>query len=500
MLKEHNKENEVCAGATTFAAGVFAILFAIFLTIPLAVNIATNSGDVAGFTAAIFVSAILGIQCILGGKIGRISKAEAIYLACFVWILLALIAAIPFTVSESTNLSYSDALFEAMSGLTTTGATVLCNLQEKSPGILLWRAMLHAIGGLGIITIGIFLLPWLKVSALKDMYYTESSGRMLKHGIFRAILHTVCIYIALTVLCIACYKVAGMSMFDAICHGLSTVSTGGFSNYDDSFMHFNSVTIELIAITFMLLASCPFIAYIQVIFEHKFSCKQFIFFVAVTLSFALLVSISPSHPGATYLTSLRYAVFTIVSFSTSTGFVNCNYNDWTLAVIIGIVLTICGGCSGSTNGGIKMHRIMILLESAYKHVCTALRLCRSPSENFSHQHLSSLHEACSFLVLYILIFCITCIALSWDGLGLATIITATSSTLSNTGIGVGDYIGPSGNFAGFPQHIKVMLVIVMLTGRLEIMPVMAFLVSALQISIRKMLKVLRIEKILDMFP
>ncbi|MCU7611302.1 TrkH family potassium uptake protein [Anaplasma capra] len=470
-----------------FVQGAFAALFAFFFLIPIAVDAYTREGDWAGFAFALFVCVVVGIACLLNGKSGRIGRREAVYLVCAIWVMLPMLAAIPFVVSSTTQLSYIDALFEAMSGLTTTGATVLSNLPDKSSGILLWRAMLNFIGGLGVVAVGMLLLPFLKVVGLRDVYGTESaSARQYKFGNFGTVLCITCLYVVLLVMCALAYRVVGMSVFDALCHAMSTVSTGGFANYDSSLGYFNSAAVEVIAIVFMLLSSCPFVAYLGLIFDGRFQFGQFAVFVCMMAVFSLLVAINlyskGTFVGADFLSVLRSTTFQLVSLATSTGFVNCDYSAWGFLATLCTILTLCGGCSGSTNSGLKIYRVVILIRCGYAHVRGILS--RGHTTELATKLLREealLPEVGAFFFVYVFVFCVACILVSWDRDDFATIVTSVSATLSNTGPGVGEVIGPIGTYASLSTTVKSVLIVLMLIGRLELVPV-ALLFSLLQSS------------------
>ncbi|ACZ48922.1 potassium uptake protein [Anaplasma centrale str. Israel] len=489
-----------------FIQGVFSLLFALFLSIPMVVDVCMGGGDWESFATAFSVSAAVGAVCLHGGKSGPIGRHETIYLICAVWIVLPMLAAIPFFVSDTTGLTYVDALFETVSGLTTTGATVLSNLHAKSPGILLWRVMLNFIGGLGVIAIGVLLLPCLKVVGLKDIYGVESpTVRQFKLSIFRAVLYITCLYVVLLVLCAAAYKIAGMSVFDAICHAMSTVSTGGFANYDDSLGHFDSVAIEIIAIVFMLLSSCPFVVYLRLVLEGRFQSKQFAVFVCVLAAFSLLGAINLYNrgvlPGEEFPAVLLRATFILVSLATSTGFANCDYSTWSFLAVTGTILTLCGGCSGSTNSGLKMHRIVILVRGGYRYVKNLLMQApfATPHKQSVREEEALLPEAGAFFFLYVFVFCIACIIVAWGESDLATIVTSVSSTFANTGPGIGEVVGPNGTYASLSVTVKCVLTVLMLVGRLELVPVFVLLLSLLQGSVGRLLRVRNGAKMLDMF-
>ena len=466
-----------------FFVGMFSAMLAVFLLVPLSVNLVERY-DWRSFAVADVIALLVGVGCLVGGKKPRsLQGNDAIYLTCIVWGVLVLLSAVPFFLSSTAQLSPIDAVFESMSGLTTTGATVMSNLYAKSPGVLLWRAMLNAMGGLGVITIGIFLLPGMRMAGLKGIYSPEAVGRKFRFGIFKTVACIVAVYLALMTLCMLCYRVAGMSTFDAVCHAFTTVSTGGFSNYDDSIKHFQNVKIEIIAMVFMLAASCPLVVYLKLLLDGKFHSSQYLAYLAVIALSVCMGTINLyTSKGLTGWESLRYAAFTIVSLSTSTGYTNAEYSGWIFISVFGVVLTICGGCSGSTNSGLKIHRLYRLFRFVFEYIRSVLSgiefvFSGSNGKRVEHQ------EAVVVFVLMISILCVTSVFIALSGYDFTTVITSVTSTLSNTGIGVGEVVGPSGNFSSFGTAVKALLCVVMLLGRLEIVPIVVFFYTVLRIGI-----------------
>ncbi|QJC27855.1 TrkH family potassium uptake protein [Anaplasma platys] len=471
--------------AAVFFVGMFSVMLAVFLLVPLSVNL-IDGHDWKSFAVADLLSLTVGLGCLVGGKKPRSFQGnDAIYLTCIVWIVLGFLSAVPFFLSSTARLGLMDAVFESMSGLTTTGATVMSELYKKSPGILLWRAMLNAMGGLGVITIGIFLLPGMRMVGLKGIYSPEAVGRKFRFGIFKTVACIVGVYLSLMVLCMLSYRVAGMSTFDAICHAFTTVSTGGFSNYDDSIKHFNNIKIEIIAMVFMLAASCPLVAYLQVLLDGKFHSSQYLSYLAVIVLSVIISTISlysGNTAGLTVWEALRYAAFTIISLSTSTGYSNADYSGWIFISVFGVVLTICGGCSGSTNSGLKIHRLHRLFRFVFEYI----RGVMSGAELVSPRNDGKRAEHQEAFVVFVFmsgILCVTCAFIALGGYDFAAVVTSVTAILSNTGIGVGEIVGPAGNFAGFSAGAKVVFCIIMLLGRLEIIPVLIFFYTVLRIGI-----------------
>ncbi|MGN7661603.1 MAG: TrkH family potassium uptake protein [Anaplasma sp.] len=474
---------------SVFTLGVFSVLFSLMFLAPMVTDILMGGRDWESFASAFSISAIVGAVCVFGGRSCSIGKSEAGLLTCIVWVVLPALAALPFVFSSTSHLSYIDALFESMSGLTTTGATVLCNLDTKSPGMLLWRAMLNFIGGLGVITMGILLFPLLKVVGIVDMCGAESSERKFRFGVFKTIQCIICVYVILCTLCALLYNMAGMSVFDAICHAMSTVSTGGFANYDDSIEHFDSLCIEVIAVAFMMLASCPFVVYLKLIFDGKLQLRQFVVFVGVLLTFSVLGTAylcKDNIPDGGFFKTLWHVTFTFVSLATSTGFVCYDYGGWRFIALSGTILSLCGGCSGSTNSGVKMHRIMILAHYGYKYLQGALQQGSLVAYSARRAGTEPLLRVHSFFFVYVLTFCAGCVVVSWIEGDITTVVTSVSSTFANTGPGLGEVIGPRGTYAPLAGSTKLVLTVMMLVGRLELVPFFVLLFSMLQGGARRL--------------
>ncbi|MFV9838773.1 MAG: TrkH family potassium uptake protein [Aaplasma endosymbiont of Hyalomma asiaticum] len=482
-----------CFRTMVFVVGMFSIVTSGFLLVPMLLNL-LHENDWDCFCYASVISSIVGILCTTNGrKLCSIHGTGVISLACFVWIVQIMLSAVPFVLSDTARLSFVDAIFEATSGLTTTGATVMSGLNDMSYGILLWRAMLNAMGGLGVITVGIFLLPDLGIACFREMYGTEGIGRKFRFGVFRTVMYITVTYITLILACAVSYRAAGMGTFDAICHALTTVSTGGFSNYDDSIEHFQSIKIECIAVVFMLLASCPFVAYIRLAIDRKFRSSQyFVYLCILAIGTAVCVVGFPKDAvkEGWLLDAIRFSLFSIVSLSTSTGYSNCDYSEWSYIAVLGTVLAVCGGCTGSTNSGVKMRRLQELTASVLDYVRSLLK-GGSTIVTTNNSKQSGRIEAGTVFFLYFVVFCISSVLVVGKEHDYVTAITAVTSTLSNTGIGVGKIAGPAGDLAVLAPGIKLILSAVMFLGRLEIIPVMVFLATILRIGICWMSKIFR---------
>ncbi|WP_339046971.1 TrkH family potassium uptake protein [Candidatus Mesenet endosymbiont of Phosphuga atrata] len=469
-----------------FIIGILLLPLSIIMTIPAVTNLLFGY-EWKGFIISSAITLFFSIVFSLLGKLSKLNSVKDFAVTSCVWFVLPLFAAIPFLFE--TSISYVDAVFETISGITTTGATILSHLHEKSPGILLWRAILSGIGGLGIITIGIIIFPSLKFAGLRNLLASESSEVAKKKlpNIVHTVAHITIVYCIFIFLCILLYYFAGMSIFDAICHGISTVSTGGFANYDDSLAHYNSIKIEIIAVTFMLLGACPFLTYLKMTKRLYFYDEQILYFIGIIIVSVLITfiwihfsNICLDNKTDRDFILFRYSIFSIVSLTTSAGFTICDYSNWCFIVVFAFFLTLIGGCSGSTSGGVKIFRIVVLIKAvkAYFHDVVNPNETNVVKLNGKILEDEEIKSIFIYFFLYISIFTIATIAMSFiSKVDFITSLSAISAALTNSGPGFGAIIGPSGNYATFSNSTKLLLSLVMLIGRLEILPVFAFLSS-----------------------
>ncbi|HHI71917.1 MAG TPA: TrkH family potassium uptake protein [Rhodobacteraceae bacterium] len=374
------------------------------------------------------------------------------------------------------NLSFTDAFFESMSAVTTTGSTIMSGLDTTPRDILLWRGILQWLGGVGFIVTGMALLPMLKVGGMQ-LFRTESSDqgeKELKSSTMFAAA-TFWAYLSLTVACMTVYSIGGMSFFDALVHSLTTLSSGGFSNYDASFGHFDSSFLQWSATFFMGCAGIPFAWYIRAVRKQDFRSEQVRVYLAVVAGVTLLMTFWLSaFRGFDVLDALRLVAFNVVSAVTTTGYATTDYTTWGgLAAVVFFLLTASGGCTGSTAGGAKMMRWIILVRSLkvqisrirYPHGIFTLKYeGKTVSQNV-------LDGVMSFFVFYIFTVVIIAAVLSLIGLDFSTAISGALTSVANVGPGVGNIIGPAGNFADLPDSAKWVLFFGMYVGRLEMLTV-----------------------------
>ena len=462
--------------------GYLLTIISIAMLVPLIADFILSNSDWYAFFTAFFITSFIGVSLILTcqqDKIKDVTVREAFILTSFSWFALVCFAALPFYFSELT-MSFTDAFFEAMSGLTTTGATVLSNLDFAPPGILIWRAMLQWVGGIGIIVMAIAILPLLRIGGMQ-LFRTESSdkndkilprARQMSLAISK-------IYLCFTVICAFSYSFAGMNLFDSVLHAMTTVSTGGFATHDSSISFYNSRTIEMVAIIFMILGSLPFLIYIKMLrgdLKALLTDNQIIFFFCMLVGFVLLtIYWLVEHKGFDLNGATRLAIFNITAIMTTTGFASANYNVWgEFILILFFMLTVVGGCTGSTTGGIKIFRFQILYITAKYQIFKLIQphgIYRIQyNKNIVSETVSS--AVLSFFILFCLCFFVITMLLAISGLDFITSLSGAAAALANVGPGLGDIIGPTGNYGEINDFAKWILALAMLVGRLEIFTIL----------------------------
>lgn len=469
--------------------GMLLGILAVTMLIPAAVDLAYQHRESYGFVGASLITGFAGAMLWLGNRghtRSELNLRQAFLLTVLTWIVVTLFASLPMMFGHS-HLHPVDAFFETMSGLTTTGATVIVGLDRLPPGILLWRALLHAMGGIGIIVVALALLPVLRVGGMQ-LFRAESADKAQKllPSTGQLALAIAKVFAVLAALCTMAYLLGGMSLLDAVCHALSTVSTGGFSNYDASFGHFRSGYLEGVALVFMIAGSIPFTVYIG-LSSRKMTPKmlphlldgQVRWFLAVCAATSLVMGLwvyattADSFPHA-----MRLATFNVVSTITTTGFVSADYMQWgAAAAMVFFALYFIGGCTGSTTGSIKIFRYQVLFQAIRRiafrlinpHGVMSLKLNETP---VSEETLTSVM---AFIFLFFLTMFVIALGLTLTGLDFLTALSCAASAISGVGPGLGDIAGPVGTFAGLPDAAKLMLCAGMLLGRLEIFTVLVLL-------------------------
>ena len=461
-----------------FTLGILQIILGIFMLIPILVQFFFKEIDSSFFGASI-ITIIFGTLFFLSNldHDKKLNLQQAFLLTALSWLSIAIFGSLPLIFSE-VNFSFTNAFFESMSGITTTGSTIIPNLEEMPKAILLWRAILQWLGGIGIIVMAITLMPIMNVGGMQlfKISNSDSSEKILPKSKEIA-LRLIYIYSGLTTLCAISYKILGMNTFDSITHSMTTIATGGFSNYNESIGFFNSFSIEISAMIFIILGSLPFIAYIKFLNGNRrifFSDIQIRTFLKIILISILILSIYLFLDKSSEL-NFRTVLFNVISILTGTGYVNAQFDNWGgFPLIIFIGLMFIGGCAGSTTCGIKIFRFQIL----YSIVLNQLKKIIYPKGIFVLKYNQSpvddkfTASIISFIYMYLVIFFAITALLSLTGLDFITSISGAATSISNVGPGLGSTIGPNGNFSSLPDISKWILSFGMILGRLELFAIL----------------------------
>ena len=461
--------------------GLLLCIESLALLIPMFFDLINQNQDWKQFFFISCLTFLVGLVLYVGFKKEniKINLRQAFLLTILSWFLIAFFGSLPF-IYTSSSLNFTDAFFEAVSGITTTGSTVIINLEILSEGILIWRSLLQWFGGIGIIVLAVAILPTLQIGGMQllHMEHDDPYEKTLPK-INKFIFEIISLYVSLTILCFFFYYIFGMTAFDSLIHSMSTISTGGFSNHSLSFGYFESYSLENVSIIFMILGSLPFVIFIQFIHGQKMSIfkddqiKLFLFLLLIII-FVTTVWLA-NYLKIDFLQSIRLATFNITSILTGTGYTSSNYNNWGgFGLLIILMIMFIGGCAGSTTGGIKIFRFQIL----FRGVRLQIKKLTKPHAVFlmkfnnktvtENTYLSII----SFFFIYILLFIFTAVSLSLFGLDFLTALSASASAISNVGPGIGERIGPNGNYASINDLAKCILAITMLVGRLEIFTIL----------------------------
>lgn len=464
--------------------GILLLILSATMLLPVLIDLAHNSPDWRVFAASQIVTAFVGFALIFTNheKKNTLNLRQTFVLTTLSWFFLTGFAALPFFFAQE-NLGYAAAFFEAMSGLTTTGSTVLAGLDELPKGILFWRAMLQWLGGIGFLIIALAILPLLQVSGMQ-IFKTQSFGmeKVLPSASQMAV-YIFMIYIVLTLSCTMFYYIADMSFFDAIAHAMSTVSTGGFSTYDSSIGYFNSRLIDVICIVFMILGALPFVLYMRMMKggdnRALIDDSQVRTFMSLLGVFTAVIAFYLMFTGQYgFFDSLINAGFMMTTLMTTTGFTGKDYTVWgSLAIGIAFAAMYMGACSGSTSGGIKTFRLQIL----WAMVQQQIRRLIVPHGVF-HVHYSGKvvdptvqTSVAVFFFVHIMTWLFITILLHLTGMDFTTAVSGAISSVSNIGPGLGHMIGPSGTFAALPEPALWVLSIAMMMGRMEFLTLFVLL-------------------------
>ena len=471
-----------------FIIGLLLFCLAATMSIPVAVDYFAGHGTWVALARAAMVTCFVGLAMAVAFRtnVMQLNTSQIFALTTFSWLFIATFAALPFYVS-TLPLDFTDSFFEAMSGITTTGATLINGLDDLSPGILLWRALLQWLGGIGIVVIAVAILPILKVGGMQ-IFRSESSDRSEKvmPRVAQVAAGIGLVYVFLTVWCTILLWAEKMPIFDAIVHAMTTISTGGFSTKDASIAFFKNDTIEWIIIFFMCMGAMPFVLYVRLFrgqFAPFFFDTQVKWFFAIVFIFITLI-ISYRFMFHDYVNTydvIRGTVFNTISVLTGTGYASEDYATWgNFPIMIFFLLMFIGGCTGSATGGIKVFRVKVMISNVIAQLQRLLRPNAIVMTYYNKKPIpdSIVSSVGIFIFVFMLTFFIVSVMIASFGYDFLTSASVTASALGNVGPGLGAVAGPTGNYASFPNGAKWVLSFAMLLGRLELFTVLVLLVPS----------------------
>ena len=464
-----------------FAIGILLVILGVFMFMPFIVQLIFDEKN-STFISSASITIFIGILLVLANseEDRKLNLQQAFLLTVLSWLSIAIFGCLPFMFSD-LSLSFIDSFFESMSGITTTGSTIISNLDNAPKGILLWRAILQWLGGIGIIVMAITILPLLNIGGMQlfRMEGSDTTEKILPKT-REVTLIISSIYLTLTFVCGIAYWFAGMNIFDSVAHSMTTIATGGFSTYSDSIGYFKNPKIEIVSIIFIILGSLPFIVYLKFvkgnkkIFFEDVQIKGLIYILVISVLLMFLYLISKNNEFS-FLENLRISTFNVVSILSGTGYVTSDFSLWgKFPLIFFLFLMFIGGCAGSTTCGIKIFRLQILgyfilnqiKKLAYPHGIFPIK--------YNNEKISNtfIYSIITFIFIYFFIFFILATLLSLNGLDFVTAVSGAATAISNVGPGLGDIVGPNGNFQTLPTFSKLSLSFGMLLGRLELFAVL----------------------------
>lgn len=458
--------------------GTLLMVFSLTLIAPLIMAFVSEDGTEAGFVSALAITLFSGFALWLPTRKSRreLRTRDGFLVTSLFWIVLGLFGALPFALHDGLNLTVTDAIFESMSGLTTTGATVITGLDDLPRSLLFYRQQLQWLGGIGIIVVAVAVLPMLGIGGMQ-LYQAETPGPSKDSKLTPRITETAkalaLVYLLLTVLCAVSYRLAGMSWFDAVCHSFSTVAIGGFSTHDASMGYFESPAILMISSLFMFIAAINFGLHFTAWNRRRIDIyrkdSETVFFSAV-LALCIIITCAMLLVTGTFDTkdSLIHGLFQAVSITTTTGFATSDFAHWPgFLPLMLLMFSFMGGCAGSTGGGIKAMRLMLVYKQGIREMKQLVHPnAIIPLKAGRHRVPASVVSAVwSFLAVYLAVFVVMMIALTGTGLDFETSFSAVAASLNNLGPGLGQV---AAHYADINDPSKWILCVAMLLGRLEV--------------------------------
>jgi len=470
-----------------FIIGILLIVLGTFMLVPYSIQILYDEKS-HSFLSSSFITIFIGVLLVLTNlqKENRLNLQQTFLFSTSAWITIALFGSIPFVLSN-LNLSISDAFFESMSGITTTGSTIIVQLDSASKSILLWRAIMQWLGGIGIIVMAITVLPLLKVGGMQlfKMESSDNPEKILPRTVEIASI-IILIYLFLTLSCAVFYWFFGMGVFDSIAHSMTTIATGGFATHNDSIGYFKSSNIEIVATIFIVLGSVPFISYLKFlkgnkkIFFQDVQIRGLIYLILISIIVMFFYLLLNNNENS-LMEGLRISSFNVVSILSGTGYVTDDFGLWgKFPLIFFLFLMFIGGCAGSTACGIKIFRLQMLflfLNNQVKKLFSpnSISVIKYNNQKISESYINSV---IIFIFAYLFLFMFLAILLSISGLDFLSAISGAATSISNVGPGLGEMIGPNGNFKSIPDISKWILSFGMLLGRLELFAVLVLFIPS----------------------
>ena len=464
-----------------FAIGILLIILGVFMLIPFVVQLIYGQQN-STFLSSAFFTSFIGVLLVLTNQEEnkKLNLQQAFLLTSLSWLSIAIFGCLPFLLSD-LKLSFVDSFFESMSGITTTGSTIIINLDDAPKGILIWRAILQWLGGIGIIVMAITILPLLNIGGMQlfKLEGSDTTEKILPRT--REVTLIISgIYILLTLLCGVAYWFFGMSIFDSIAHSMTTIATGGFSTHSESIGYFQNPKIEIVSIVFIIFGSIPFIAYLKFIKGNrkiflKDSQIQGLIYILIFSILLMFLYLFFSNNQYSFLENFRISTFNVLSILSGTGYVTTDFSLWgKFPLIFFLFLMFIGGCAGSTTCGIKIFRFQILWHFVINQIKRLVYPRGVFPIKYNNEKISNsfIYSIITFIFLYFFIFFILATLLSLDGLDFVAAISGSATAISNVGPGLGDLIGPNGNFSSLPSFSKLSLSFGMLLGRLEMFAVL----------------------------
>ena len=464
-----------------FMIGVLLVVLGFSMMAPYAMQLVYNE-DSHSFISSAFVTIFIGILFVLANleKEFKLNLRQTFLFSTLAWLMVATFGSLPFILSPK-EFTFSEAFFESMSGITTTGATIITNLDNSPKSILLWRAIMQWLGGIGIIVMAITILPLLKVGGMQlfKMEGPDTTEKILPRTIEVATI-IISTYFSLTLLCGFFYWIFGMSIFDSVSHAMTTIATGGFSTHNDSIGFFKSSNIEIIASIFIVLGSIPFISYLKFIkgnnkiFFKDVQIKGLIYLIVISVLIMFVYLLFINYESS-FLEKVRISSFNVISILSGTGYVTDDFGLWgKFSLIFFLFLMFIGGCAGSTACGIKIFRLQMLVIFLKNQIKKLIYPNSIIINKYNNQKISDpfINSVLIFIFSFLFIFLIIAMLLSISGLDFLSAISGAASAISNVGPGLGDMIGPNGNYKAIPDVSKWILSIGMLLGRLELFAVL----------------------------